>query len=93
LASIATTMHWDPNRSEDSMMSPGSAIAAVLSETLSAPARSIASMSSAPRRPPPTVSGMKQRSAVAATTPCRILRPSEEAVMSRKTSSSAPWAS
>jgi hypothetical protein len=45
------------------------------------------------RRPPPTVSGMKQRSAVAATTSCMILRPSLDAVMSRKTSSSAPWAS
>jgi hypothetical protein len=74
-------------------MRPGSAIAAVLSETLSAPALSMASMSRTERRPPPTVSGMKHCSAVAATTSRMIRRPSLEAVMSRKTSSSAPWAS
>jgi hypothetical protein len=86
-------MHWEPKRSDVSRISPGSAIAAVFRETLSAPALSIAPMSSAERRPPPTVRGMKQRSAVAATTSRMILLPSLEAVMSRKTSSSAPCAS
>ncbi len=74
-------------------MSSGSRIAAVLRETLSAPLLSIASMSARVRRPPPTVSGMKHCSAVAATTSCMMFRRSLEAVMSRNTSSSAPWAS
>jgi hypothetical protein len=38
--------------------------------------------------PPPTVSGKKTCSAVLATTSTMVSRPSEEAVMSRKTSSS-----
>ena len=90
---MASTMHWAPKRSEADRMRPGSRMAAVFSETLSAPALSIASMSPSEPSPPPTVSGMKQHSAVAATTSCMILRPSLDAVMSRKTSSSAPWAS
>src|ERR1017187_6103267 len=49
LASIARTMHWEPKRSDVSRISPGSAIAAVFRETLSAPALSIAPMSSAER--------------------------------------------
>ena len=56
-----------------------------------APARSIAFMSSTVRMPPPTVSGIKHLSAVRSTTSIIVARPSEEAVMSRKTSSSAPW--
>ena len=51
---------------------------------------SIASISVTVRRPPPTVSGMKHCSAVAATTSCMILRSSLDAVISRKISSSAP---
>ena len=47
-------------------------------------------MSSSVRIPPPTVSGMKQTSAVLRTTSQRISRPWWLAVMSRKTSSSAP---
>mgnify|MGYP006197652695 CR=1 FL=1 len=43
--------------------------------------------------PPPTVSGMKQRSAVRATTSKMVSRLSDDAVMSRKQSSSAPAAS
>ena len=43
--------------------------------------------------PPPTVTGMKQTSAVRRTTSQMIPRPSWLAVMSRKTSSSAPSAS
>ena len=90
LASIATTMHCAPKRSAARATSPGSATAAVLIETLSAPARSRARMSSSERTPPPTVSGMKQRSAVARTTSRMIPRSSCDAVMSRKQSSSAP---
>ncbi len=42
------------------------------------------------RMPPPTASGMKTLRAVRATTPAMMSRASQEAVMSRKTSSSAP---
>ena len=59
--------------------------------TLSAPARSMSRMSSTVRMPPPTVRGMKQRSAVRLTTSTMVRAAVEEAVMSRKTSSSAPW--
>ena len=67
--------------------------AAVLIETLSAPASSSLRMSSTVRTPPPTVSGMKQASAVRRTTSSRIPLASWLAVMSRKQSSSAPAAS
>ena len=43
--------HWDPNRSAISVITSGRAIAAVLSETLSAPARSSPSTSATPRTP------------------------------------------
>jgi len=92
-ASIATTTHCDPKRSAASRTEPGRATAAVLIDTLSAPALSSARTSSTVRTPPPTVSGMKTRSAVRATTSRMIGRSSCEAVMSRKVSSSAPSAS
>jgi hypothetical protein len=63
--------------------------AAELIETLSAPASSNLRTSSTVRTPPPTVSGMKQCSAVRATTSKIVSRLSEDAVMSRKQSSSA----
>jgi hypothetical protein len=66
------------------------ATAAVLMETLSAPEVSSARMSSMVRTPPPTVSGMKQASAVLRTTSSMMPRFSWLAVMSRKVSSSAP---
>ena len=72
---------------------PAGCTAAVLIETLSAPASSKARMSSRVRTPPPTVSGMKQTSAVRRTTSSRVPRASWLAVMSRKQSSSAPAAS
>ena len=50
-------------------------------------------MSSTVRTPPPTVSGMKQASAVRRTTSRMMSRFSWLAVMSRKVSSSAPAAS
>jgi len=70
--------------------SPRRATAAVLIDTLSAPASSSLRMSSTVRTPPPTVSGMKHCSAVRATTSNSVSRLSELAVMSRKHSSSAP---
>ncbi len=58
--------------------------AAVLIETLSAPDASSTRTSSTERTPPPTVSGMKQASAVRRTTSSRMPRLSLLAVMSRK---------
>ncbi len=92
-ASIATTMHWEPNFSAARATKSGSLTAAVLIETLSAPASSRLRMSSSVRTPPPTVSGMKHCSAVRRTTSRMVSRFSWLAVMSRKQSSSAPAAS
>src|SRR3990170_74299 len=88
-ASIATTVHWLPNRSAALLTNSGSATAAVLIDTLSAPAESRLRMSSSVRTPPPTVSGMNTCSAVRRTTSIRMSRFSWDAVMSRKVSSSA----
>ncbi len=88
-ASIATTVHWLPNRSAARRTKSGSATAAVLIDTLSAPASSRLRMSSIVRIPPPTVSGMKTCSAVFRTTSIRMSLFSWDAVISRKTSSSA----
>ena len=71
----------------------GRTTAALLTATLSAPARSSARASSALRTPPPTVTGMKHTSAVRRTTSNIVPRASCVAVMSRKQSSSAPAAS
>ena len=61
---MASTTHWDPNRWAASERNSGRATAAELIDTLSAPARSSASMSEMVRTPPPTVSGMNTCSAV-----------------------------
>ena len=92
-ASTDSTTHCDPNRSAASASSSGRAMAAVLSDTLSAPARSSRSTSATLRTPPPTVSGMNTCSAVRRTTSYMVSRPPLDAVMSRKVSSSAPSAS
>src|SRR5262249_3560076 len=83
-------MHWSPNFSAASFTNARRATAPVLIETLSAPARNSARMSSIVRTPPPTVSGMKQASAVRWTTSRMMARSSWLAVMSRKVNSSAP---
>ncbi len=57
---------------------------------LSAPALSMAYMSSTVRMPPPTVSGMKHWSAVRSMTPIMLFLPCALAVMSKNTISSAP---
>ena len=54
LASIAATMHWLPNFSAASRTNSGRFTAAVLIETLSAPASSRAEFGQA-AHPPPTV--------------------------------------
>ena len=61
--------------------------------TLSAPARNITFMSSTDRMPPPTVKGIKHSEAVLSTTSTMVARASDEAVISKKTNSSAPCAS
>jgi len=68
LASMATTMHWLPNFSAASATNSGRFTAAVLIETLSAPASNSFLISSTVRTPPPTVRGMKHCSAVRRTT-------------------------
>src|SRR5207237_10009404 len=93
LASIATTMHCSPNFSAACLTNSRLETAAELIETLSAPYRSSVLMSSMVRTPPPTVSGMKQASAVRRTTSSMVPRFSWVAVMSRKHNSSAPAAS
>ena len=92
-ASTDSATTWLQNRSAISATSSGRAIAAVLTATLSAPARSSRSTSSTEETPPPTVSGMKTSSAVRDTISIVVARPSWEAEMSRKVSSSAPSAS
>src|SRR6266404_5438109 len=93
LASIATTMHCSPNFSAASLTNSRRLTAAELIETLSAPERNNVRISSTVRTPPPTVSGMKQASAVRRTTSSMVPRFSWVAVMSRKHNSSAPAAS
>ena len=93
LASIATTTHWLPSASASLRMSDGSPTAAVLIATLSAPARNNLVASSIVRTPPPTVSGMKTCSAARLTTSTIVARPCDDAVMSRKITSSAPSSS
>jgi hypothetical protein len=86
-------MAWLPNASEARRTSSGSATAAVLMPALSAPASSSLRTSSTERTPPPTVRGRNTRSAVARTMSSVVARPSEDAEMSRKQTSSAPCAS
>ena len=63
LTSTAATTHWVPKLSARRETSEGSRTAAVLTETLSAPARRAAPASATARMPPPTVNGMKIDSA------------------------------
>ena len=89
-ASRDSTITWLPNRSAISPITSGRAIAPVLMPTLSAPQRSRESTSATERTPPPTVSGMKTVWAHLVTISRVVARPSVEAEMSRKVSSSAP---
>src|SRR3954452_1830957 len=92
-ASIATTTHWEPKTPASSEINSGRSSAEEFTETLSAPASSTACASSTERIPPPIVNGMKTLSAVRRASSTIVSRLSCEAVMSRKTSSSAPPAS
>jgi hypothetical protein len=87
---MATTMHWFPTLAEASATRSGLLTAAVFMLTLSAPALSSRRTSATVRTPPPTVSGMKTCDAHASTM-CRMMsRWSDDAVISRKVTSSAP---
>ena len=90
LASIATTTHWLPNLSAASLTSSGVLIAEELIEILSAPSRRIARKSSTVRIPPPTVNGINTHSATLRTMSMTVPLLSDDAVISRNTSSSAP---
>ena len=83
-ASTDNTMHCEPNWRDSSASRSGRAIAAVFTDTLSAPARNSESTSATERTPPPTVSGMNTCSAVRRTTSSMVARPEEDAVTSRK---------
>ncbi len=90
LASTERTNTCEPNRSTISEISSGRFNAAVLIETLSAPARSNWFTSSALRIPPPTVRGIKTCSAVLLTTSRVVSRPVELAEISKNVNSSTP---
>ena len=87
---MATTTHWLPKRLAAWVISTGFLTAAVLIDTLSAPAASNRRISSREWIPPPTVKGMNNTLATALASLTRVKRSWTEAVMSRKTSSSAP---
>ena len=89
-ASIATTTHWLPNLSAASEIRYGLSIAAEFTDTLSAPSLNIALKSSTVLMPPPTVNGINMFSATRLTISTTIFLWSEDAVISRNTSSSAP---
>ena len=90
LASIASTTHCAPSTPASWLSSSGSATAAELTEILSAPASSTAWASAALRIPPPIVNGTNTSSAVRRASCATVSRFSCVAVMSRKTTSSAP---
>ena len=90
---MATTTHWEPKTTASSEIRSGRPSAEELTATLSAPASSTAWASATERIPPPIVNGMKTLSAVRRASSMIVSRLSAEAVMSRKTSSSAPSAS
>ena len=91
-ASTERTNTCEPNRSAISAINSGRVIAAVLIETLSAPARKRRSTSLTLLIPPPTVSGIKTCSAVRRTTSSVVSRSSLLAEISRKVNSSQPSA-
>ena len=83
-ASMATTTHWLPNFIAASDISSG------FKATLSAPSLKTALKSSTVLIPPPTVNGINTVSATLLTISILVALASEDAVISRNTSSSAP---
>ena len=72
------------------VISAGCFSAAVLTATLSAPARSSARTSCTLRTPPPAVTGMNTSAEVRCKMPLKLLRPYRLATVSRYKSSSMP---
>ena len=93
MASIATTVDCEPYFLDISVMRPGFFTACVLMLTLSAPDLNMWSASARLLIPPPTVIGMDISLATDLTTSLRISLPFHDALISRKTISSAPSAS
>src|SRR5438094_3934349 len=87
---MARTAACAPARRAISPRSSGRRTAALFMATLSAPARRIAAASSTESIPPPTQKGIESAAATRAARSTVVRRRSAEAVMSRKTSSSAP---
>ena len=87
---MAQTTAWLPKARAAVVMSEGSRTAAELIETLSAPAATISRMPAMSRKPPPTQYGMWTSALARAAMATVVLRFSWLAVMSRKTTSSAP---
>jgi hypothetical protein len=75
MASMDTTIVEEPKACAASRINSGRSTAAVLIDTLSAPARRTVRMSSTLRTPPPTVNGMKISRAVRSTICSRLFRP------------------
>ena len=90
-ASMAQTTHWLPNLPAASLMTCGLSMAAEFTATLSAPALRMVLKSSTVRMPPPTVNGMNTFSATLRTMSTTVFRLSDDAVISKNTSSSAPF--
>ena len=82
-----------PELPADLRINSGRFTAAVLTDTLSAPAINKRRASSTVRIPPPIVNGMKTCSATARAISTVVSRSPDDAVMSRNTSSSAPCSS
>src|ERR1700731_3181223 len=94
-ASMATITACEPKRPAIAVIMPGSASAAELMLTLSAPASKTLAALSSVRMPPPTVNGTNRSFAARRTVSTNVLRPSVVAVTSSSTISSAPavaWA-
>src|SRR5581483_8491195 len=87
---MATITACDPKRCPMQVIRDGSAIAAELMLILSAPASKIAPASSSLRTPPPTVNGTNSCFAVRRTVSIKVFRFWCVAVMSSRTTSSAP---
>jgi hypothetical protein len=90
LASIATTMHCEPNFSANWLIKFGFFTADELIETLSAPDFNNKSTSSTDEIPPPTVNGIFTCWATRSTKFNKVLRFSSVAEISKKINSSAP---
>jgi hypothetical protein len=88
--SMATVIFSLPNSSAASRTRSGLRTAAVFIETLDTPMARSSSIPWQLLMPPPTVSGTLMRSTVRRTASSMVFRFSMVAVMSRKTSSSAP---